>query len=97
MEVQLLSKGQRVQVILNDQARLDERWQLWFRQRWEFRSMLEVLDGLFGTVIEDTMPDDITLHLSLFTLGGEPVGQAILSIPWNEILEVKTYVEAQVA
>jgi hypothetical protein len=92
-----LSQGQRIQVSLNEPARLDQEWQLWFNQRWGFRSMLEVFDELSGTVTEDTGHDDITLHLSLFMIGGEPVGQAILLIPWDKIKEVGIYAKARVA
>jgi len=97
MKARLLLKGQHVQIKLSEPTRLDERWQLWFRQRWGFRSMIEVLDELSGTVTEDTIPDDMTLHLSLFMLEGQPVGQAILPIPWNEIQEVIIYAKARVA
>lgn len=97
MKAQALSKGQRVVVILNEPARLDQNWRLFFNQRWEYRSMLEVLDEFPGFVLEDTEPDDLFLYLCHFKLGGEPVENAITPIPWDKIQGVKTYVEAQVA
>ena len=97
MEAQLLSKGQHIQVILSDPARLDQDWHLWFDGRWKFLSMIVLLDELSGTVIEDTSEDDDTLHLSLFMIGGEPVNQAVLEIPWAKIQEINPYAKARVA